>query len=78
MEKILEFIREKFGKQINGELSEETPLLSSGIVDSFGFLELFDFIEKEFGISINPDEVDFEDFDTPAKIADYIESKQQN
>jgi len=75
-DKIIEFIKEKFGKQIKGELNTKTALFSAGIIDSFGFLELFDFIENEFGITINPDEVNFEEFDTVEKIVSFIQSKK--
>jgi len=75
-EKIIEFIKEKFGKQIKGDLGSDTVLFTSGIIDSFGLLELVDFVEQSFGISIDPDEVNFDEFDSVNKIVEYIASKK--
>lgn len=45
-----------------------TRLVSSGIVDSFGVLELIAFLEERFGVDIDPARHELEEFDTVAKI----------
>jgi acyl carrier protein len=69
-ETILEFIRTRFRAAIGRTtLDRDTTLFSSGIVDSFGVLELIAFIEERFGIDIDPARHQLEEFDTVAKIA---------
>ncbi len=39
--------------QPSQHLDESASLIKSGIVDSFGILEIFNFIEQKFGVSIS-------------------------
>jgi acyl carrier protein len=50
----------------------DTPLFSTGIVDSFGVLELIAFLEETFEIDIDPGRHDLTDFDTVEKIAGLV------
>ncbi|MBI5851351.1 MAG: acyl carrier protein [Planctomycetes bacterium] len=45
-------------------IDRSTPLVSSGIVDSAGVLQLVDWLESSFGISIPDDAVGIENFDS--------------
>ena len=68
-ETILEFIRTRFRAAIGRTtLDRDTRLFSSGIVDSFGVLELIAFLEERFGVDIDPARHQLEEFDTVAKI----------
>jgi acyl carrier protein len=49
-------------------IADETPLLSSGLVDSFGMVELLVFVEGQTGASIDPGEVNLENFDSVQRI----------
>jgi fatty-acyl-CoA synthase len=56
-----------------GPVDEQTPLLSSGRIDSFGMVELFAGLEAAFGLSISGVlRGQTEHFDTPAAIADTV------
>jgi acyl carrier protein len=44
-------------------------------IDSTGILELVDFIEKEFGISINDDELIPENLDSIKNVSAYLDKK---
>jgi len=66
---ILRFVSEQFKASIGRTPIEvDTPLFSTGIVDSFGVLELIAFLEETFGVEIDPARHDILEFDTIAKI----------
>ena len=56
-----------------GELTEQTELLNGGIIDSIGTLNLVEFLEDEFDISIEPDDV--KQLGTISTITDLVVSK---
>ncbi len=77
MEKqLMEFIEKKFLKD-KRRLSPKESLFKSGILDSFGMLELVAFVEKTFRVKILPREVRMENFDTVEKILKLIEKKRE-
>jgi acyl carrier protein len=49
-------------------LDENTPLISSGIVDSFSMVSLKRFLEKKYGVSLPDEEATPQAFDTVASI----------
>jgi acyl carrier protein len=58
------------------ELTETTPLISSGILDSLATLKLSMFLEEQFGIQIDAHELDEEFLSTISQIEQLVESKQ--
>jgi len=58
------------------ELTDTTPLISGGILDSIATLKLVMFIEERYGISLQAHEVDAEHLDTISQIAQLIRSKK--
>lgn len=56
-------------------LRDDTPLISSGIVDSVSTLKLVSHVELTWGIEVGAHEAST-DFDTIAGIADLIERKK--
>ncbi len=52
-----------------GQADDDTPLFSSGALDSIAMINLIAFIEQQAGIEIRADEVTLENFDTPARIS---------
>ena len=58
-------------------IGESDNLLSSGVLDSMGLLQLVAFIEDEFGVSISSDEFQPENFQTLSSIAGLIQKKRQ-
>ncbi len=71
-----QFLRNTFELTDPSALSDATSLLDSGLIDSMGVLELVMFLESEFGISLNDDEVVAENLDTIERIADFVVRKQ--
>jgi acyl carrier protein len=67
---ICAFVTERFKATVgNTAIGSDTPLFSSGIVDSFGVLELIAFLEDTFHIQIDPGRHELSEFDSAAKIA---------
>jgi acyl carrier protein len=59
---------------IAAELDAETPLVSSGIIDSLRFAELLALVEKHYGVKIDANDVGIDNFDTAAQILAYVEA----
>ncbi len=60
---------------LDGELSPDFPIIENGIVDSLGLFKLVAFVEDEFRVSIDPEEIVFENFATVAAISNLIRNK---
>ena len=57
---------------LNGETNGETPLFSSGALDSVAMLNLIMFVEQETGREIRADEVTLENFDSASHILRFV------
>jgi acyl carrier protein len=56
-------------------LTESTPLITGGILDSLATLKLVAFIEEQYGITLQAHEADVENLNTVSDIAALIASK---
>ncbi|WP_312644938.1 D-alanine--poly(phosphoribitol) ligase subunit 2 [Hydrogenoanaerobacterium sp.] len=52
-------------------------LYDAGLLDSFGFIELLDAIEDEWGITIYPTQIQRTDADTPRRVVALVQSRLQ-
>ena len=76
METIKNFIMKEFLPGENpDELTETTPLISGGILDSIATLKLVMFMEEKYGVSFEPHEVDKENLDNLASLVRLLQSK---
>lgn len=57
------------------QLTDSTPLITTGILDSIATLKLVLFLEEQFSISIEAYEADSEHLDTIELIAKLVRSK---
>jgi acyl carrier protein len=57
-------------------LTTETPLLTTGILDSIAALELVSFLEKSYAIKVKAHEVNIDNLNTINEIATFVRSKQ--
>jgi len=76
---ILEYIRSEYFDEDDDEdveLDANTPLISSGIVDSFSMVSLKRFLEKKYDISVPDAEASAEAFDTVASIVQLVQRHQ--
>lgn len=60
-----------------GELTDTTPLITGGILDSIATLKVVLFIEERFNVSFDAHEVDRENFDSIANIVRIVSAKRQ-
>jgi acyl carrier protein len=72
---ICQFVHERFRVAVGPRrLSAESPLFSSGLIDSFGLLELIAFLEDSYGVTIDPVRHDLRVLDTPRRIAALVQA----
>lgn len=62
-------------KQMEG--IRDKKLVSDGLLDSFDMIRLVGSLENEFGIKIQGDEINLENFDTVAAISMLVQKSQQ-
>ena len=68
---ILEYIRNEYLDEDDDEdveLDADTPLISSGIVDSFSMVSLKRFLERKYAVSLPDEEASAEAFDSVRSI----------
>lgn len=70
-----EFIVNTFPRMDDEELSESDQLLEEGIVDSLGILEIVAYIQTNYNVRVNDEDITAENFDTVKNIAEYITGK---
>jgi acyl carrier protein len=75
-ERIRQFLAESLPGERPSNLHDDTPLRTSGKMDSMGVLRLVSFIEEAFGIEVEAYEVSVENFDRIEDIAAYVERKR--
>jgi len=68
-------VREVFGGYNPGDLTDATPLITGGILDSISTLKLVAFLEEQYRIEVQAHEADTENMDTIADIASLVKSK---
>lgn len=69
-------LREFLPGEDPGELTDCTPLITGGILDSISTLKLVVFIEEHFGVTIEAYEAGVEHLDTVRQIAALIAQKK--
>ena len=70
---IIDYVkREYLEEDSEEEVTENTPLISSGIVDSFSMVSLKTFLEKKFNIKIPDEKATTEAFDTVNNILNLL------
>jgi len=68
---ILEYVVEEYADE-GDKITYDTPLISSGLVDSFSMVSLKRFLEVKYKISIPDDDASPEAFDSVNRIADLV------
>jgi len=63
-------------KEDSGLLGDNEPLFVKGIIDSMGIIELVSFIEAQFNLKVQNDELVPENFKTVNSIKDFVERKK--
>lgn len=74
---IREFIEASFLFRAGAErLADDQSLLAAGLIDLTGILELVSFLEAEFGIVVQDEEIVPENLDSVGQIAAYVGGKR--
>ena len=59
-------------------MQNDDPLFSTGVIDSFGVLELIAFLEDTFGITIDTGRHELSEFDSVDKIVELVRRARQD
>ena len=57
-------------------LTDTTPLMTTGILDSIAVLKVVTFLENQFGITVEPHEAVVENLNTLSDMERFVASKQ--
>ena len=75
---ILDYVRREYlDDDGDTEIDVHSPLISSGIVDSFSMVSLKSFLEKKYKITIPDAKAGPDDFDTVDQIAALVNQMQK-
>lgn len=70
---IIDYVRKEYlDEDSDQQITDATPLISSGIVDSFSMVSLKTFIEKKFQIKIPDEKATTEAFDSVNNIMNLL------
>jgi len=72
---IKDFIWKHFPLARTRKIIDTDPLLETGILDSLGILEVVTFIEHEFHIILNDDDLVPENFHSMESIAEFVKKR---
>jgi acyl carrier protein len=75
-EHIRAFIVKKFPVSRKKVLSDDLPLIESGIVDSLGVLEVVSFLEQNFGIKVDDEDLTPENFGSIGLLTQFVARKR--
>ena len=73
---IKEYVLETIVQGDSVVINNDTPLISSGIIDSISTLTMVEFLEGKYQIEFEPHEVDRENLDSVEMIAAFVLSKK--
>lgn len=74
-EKIRSFIIENFLYGQDKGFKDDSSFLDEGIIDSTGILELVNFIEEEYSVTVDDEELLPENLDSINNVVTYLEKK---
>lgn len=75
-ERVKRFIVDNFYVSDPAQLATDTSLITGGYVDSTGMLEVITFLESEFGIRIQDQEMVPDNLETIGQIASFVARKR--
>lgn len=74
-QRIHAFLLEKFPLARKAGVGKDTPLLERGILDSLGILDVVSFLETEFSMVVNDEELAPENFQTLGTLSSFVLKK---
>lgn len=70
MDRLINLIKKSFN--IDFDIDQNTPLISTGLIDSLHVAQLLAILEQEYGKAINTRDVGTDNFDTPRQIEKFL------
>ncbi len=74
-EKILPFLTQELSRMCSFEVGPDTALLSTGLLDSMGLVELIAKVQDTFDLHVEMASIRRESFDTPRMMAAHFSSQ---
>ncbi len=74
-DRLYQFIQDNFPSARQKDITPATKLLDEGVVDSLGLLLLVEYLEDEFDITTDDDELQVENFGSIESLTRFIEKK---
>lgn len=74
-DKIRDFTEERFLISFDESFPEDTDLFKEGVMDSFGYVQLCRFLEKEFGFKFSESDLTANVLVSLARIRAFVEQK---
>lgn len=74
---VRQFIQKNFYVEDAAQLADDSSLVTEGIVDSTGMLEVIAFLESEFGIRVEDHETVPANLETIGRIAAFVAAKSR-
>jgi acyl carrier protein len=74
---IRKFLMQKFPQAKKRNITNQDNLLESGIIDSLGVLEIVTFLQEEFSLAVEDDELTPENFQNIHSIAQFVEQRRR-
>lgn len=74
-EAVKSYLSERLGLDA-GSLSDQTPLFSSNLLDSFSMVDLIMFIEQQGGVRLEPSDVSLDNLDSIDRILRFVEARR--
>jgi acyl carrier protein len=76
-DRIRAFVRGSLPNDDGHPIDDDAPLLR-GSLDSLGLMELLTFIEDEFGLAIDPDDIDEQHFGSIRRVATLVAARTRH
>ena len=74
-DKIREFMEQRFLIEFDASFPEDTDLFKEGVMDSFGYVQLCRFLEKEFGLAFSEEDLTANVLVSLSRIRAFVDQK---
>ncbi|HOT96877.1 MAG TPA: acyl carrier protein [bacterium] len=75
-DQVYQYVVETFLFGDGSRIKDDDSLTGSGLIDSTGVIELVSYLERTFNLRIEDDEIIPDNFDSVARISNFISAKQ--
>ncbi|MFZ0708060.1 MAG: acyl carrier protein [Candidatus Korobacteraceae bacterium] len=78
LSRIRSFISQTFPLARRRKLTDDDNLLTSGVIDSLGVLEIVTLLQQEYSLEVNDEELTPENFESVRSIAQFVNQRLQS